>query len=137
MDKLKRIVLFSNDTECLSCLTKIANKCSEIVIALDNESEVLNKIREHKVDMVLLSLGAKVDEKPLCDVIRAIDKHLPIILISGDSGVGDYSLYFKGVDTLTKPIDSEILLRKIKLYKDLTDARVTLENILPKRRKED
>ena len=136
MDKLSKVLLFSKDKECRQCLSTVTSRCSNTVESYSEETEMLNAVRSG-ADMVIMALNSTQDGKPLCEVIRSINKHLPIILISDKSGQGDYSLYFKGVDTLPKPIDAEVLLRKVKLYKTLTEASITLENIAHNRREED
>lgn len=137
MGNLENVVLLSKDKECLRSLQRIMRKCSAKVHTFDSEEELITFIRHNTVDIVIMSMEVDKNDSPICEAIRAIQKELPIILISDKSGLGDYSLYFKGVDTMSKPIDAEVLMRKVHLYKTISEAQLTLENISFNRRAND
>lgn len=129
MDRLKSVIIFSKDKNCLNCLKRVMNKRSNEVYAFTQEEEVLNHLRIHKADIVIMSMLTDKNGSPICEAIRALQKELPIILVANEAGIGDYSLYFKGVDTIESPIDAEVLMRKVDLYKKLTEVQLTLDSI--------
>lgn len=137
MDQLNTIVIITKNLECEQILERITLKCSKKVKAFSDELKALNFIRGTKIDMVIMSMLTSEEGTPVCELIRSVDKEVPILLINRNSSHEDYSLYFKGVDTLDAPLDAEILLRKIKLYKNLTEATKTLEKLSQCRRKTD
>ena len=96
-------------------------------------SSSLGEMVDNPPDVLVMEVDMpEIDGVSMCDVIRNTPKlqDLPIVLVSGDSRIGDLSLYFKGVDIVNKPVDEEKLLSKIKVYHSLRTMHNTLCKLL-------
>lgn len=136
-DKLK-VVAIDNSLEYLRCLCKVLEESGCETFCFDSPEQAIVFLLANEVDVLVMSIHMpNLDGKDLCSIIRAHEelKSLPIVLISGDSSIGDFTLYFKGVDFMQKPVDPTQLLAKIKMYHKLKSMEDTLSNLLERRSK--
>jgi two-component system cell cycle response regulator DivK len=92
----------------------------DIVIA-ENGEEALQTTAIERPDLILMDLGMPVmDGWEATRILKADDnlKHIPIIAVTSHAMVGDEIEARKAGcdDYLPKPIDEDLLLRKIKKY---------------------
>jgi CheY-like chemotaxis protein len=92
----------------------------ETVIA-ENGEEALQKTESERPDLILMDLGMPVmDGWEATRLLKANDnlKHIPIIAVTSHAMVGDEIDARKAGcdDYLPKPIDEDLLLRKIRKY---------------------
>ena len=92
----------------------------ETVIA-ENGEEALQKTESERPDLILMDLGMPVmDGWEATRILKANDnlKHIPIIAVTSHAMVGDEIDARKAGcdDYLPKPIDEDLLLRKIRKY---------------------
>ena len=76
-------------------------------------------------DVLVMDLDMpKLNGTRVCDLLRDDPrfKDLPIVLVSGRESIGDFNLYFKGIDFVKKPVVGTELFNKIKLYNNLHNA---------------
>lgn len=101
------------------------------LISYSSAEEALLKLSSDMPDVLIMDLDMpRVNGFTVCDLLRNDErfKELPIVLVSGNKdNIGDFNLYFKGIDFMQKPINSVELISKIKLYHNLRTAysRVT------------
>jgi len=92
----------------------------DTVIA-ENGEEALQKTEIERPDLILMDLGMPVmDGWEATRILKANDnlKHIPIIAVTSHAMVGDEIDARKAGcdDYLPKPIDEDLLLRKIRKY---------------------
>ena len=92
----------------------------DTVIA-ENGEEALQKTEIERPDLILMDLGMPVmDGWEATRILKANDnlKHIPIIAVTSHAMVGDeIDAHKAGCDDyLPKPIDEDLLLRKIRKY---------------------
>lgn len=100
------------------------------VISYSSAEEALLKLSSDLPDVLILDLDMpRVNGLTVCNLLRKDPRFsdLPIVLVSGDKDdIGDFNLYFKGVDFMHKPINSIELINKIKLYHNLRSVYSTV-----------
>lgn len=128
-DKLDIVVIDNDKTDCIrDTLKEFAN-----LTVFDDAQRGLEYMEQHAPDILVMDINMPViDGQHMCNILRRSKnlKNLPIVLISGDSSIGDFSLYFKGVDFVQKPIDPDKLMGKVRLYHKLRVLQDTLEDML-------
>lgn len=131
-DKLK-VVALDSSLDYLNCLCKILEKSGCETFCFDSPEKAIVFLLANEVDVLVMSINMpNLGGKDLCSIIREHEelKTLPIVLISRDSSIGDFTLYFKGVDFMQKPIDPTQLLAKIRMYHKLKSMEDTLSDLL-------
>ena len=122
-NKLNLAIIEENKNQ-LSCMEALLGD-SCIVTGYSTTEEALLKMPLDMPDVLIMDLDMpKVNGKALCDLLRDDDrfKEMPIVLISGSPTIGDFNLYFKGIDFMRKPIVGDELITKIRLYHNLHNA---------------
>lgn len=119
LDKLEKLlekIFIKNDYEASVCFKS------------DNSSDVLDYVKENKVDVVLLDINLKANKSglDLANEIRKINKNIYIIFTTGHLEYAMLAYKYKTFDYIAKPITNERLEETIKrLFEDI--------NGLPKR----
>jgi FixJ family two-component response regulator len=132
MEKLKVVVL-DDDTYMVDALSKSLINFGIDAVGYSDPVEALHFIEVSDVDALITDVNMPlICGKSVCSILRASPhgKTLPIILISGDPSIGDYSLYFKGVDFMQKPCDIVRLIRKIYMYSSIEKAEKCVDSML-------
>ena len=117
----KKKILVVDDTEWnRDLMVQLLEDEYIILQAVDGEDGV-RKTEEEKPDLILMDLGMPVmDGWEATRKIKANDalKHIPIIAVTSHAMVGDEIDARKAGcdDYLPKPIDDELLLKKIKNF---------------------
>ena len=131
------VVSIDPNNDFAESLKEALQSCNCSVEYFKNPEKALVYMKENRPDMLIMGIRMPyMDGKDFCAVIRSTPEleKLPIVLVSGEASIGDFSLYFKGVDFMTKPIDANELITKIKMYHKLTMAEETLSSILERRK---
>lgn len=118
--------------QCLCELLEASDDIEKLVIYTSAE-EAYAHLLEDIPDVLIMDVDMpKLESLAFCDVIRKTPQlvDMPIVLISGDSKLGDFTLYFKGVDLISKPVDMNKLLSKMRLYTGLHKIKEKLEDLL-------
>ena len=119
----KKKILVVDDTEWnRDLLVQLLEDEYSVLQAVDG-AEGVRKTEEEKPDLILMDLGMPVmDGWEATRQIKANDalKHIPIIAVTSHAMVGDEIDARKAGcdDYLSKPIDDEALLKKIKKFLD-------------------
>ena len=95
--------------------------------------DTIKTLTKDKPDVLVMDSDMpKINGVPICNIIRDTPElaTLPIVLISGDAHLNDFSLYFKGVDVVKKPVNPDELIAKLNLYKDLDSLESKLKEVL-------
>lgn len=86
------------------------------VLLAESGKEALEKLREHKIDLLILDLRMPdMDGIEVLQQVRESDKELPIIVCTAVRGLkDDYSIWEGNVSAfITKPLDLDELRRKV------------------------
>jgi len=119
----KKTILIVDDTDWnRDLLVQLLEEDYQVLEAIDG-AEGVKKTEADKPDLILMDLGMPVmDGWEATRRIKANDslKHIPIIAVTSHAMVGDEIDARKAGcdDYLPKPIDEDLLLRKIKKFLD-------------------
>lgn len=133
-----KVVVVDSDPEHLKCLCDIMETVPCETKCFNSPEDALVSMVAETPDILLMNINMPVlNGRDLCSIVRSMPElqATPIVLISGDSSIGDFSLYFKGVDFMQKPIDPKELLARIKVYHKLKSMGDTLGSLLERRKK--
>lgn len=95
------------------------------ITCYSNAEEAMLKMTYNMPDVLVMDLDMpKLNGIRVCDLLRDDPrfKDLPIVLVSGRESIGDFNLYFKGIDFVKKPVVGTELFNKIRLYNNLHNA---------------
>jgi two-component system, cell cycle response regulator DivK len=117
----KKTILVVDDTEFNRDLVVQLLEDDYDVIIAENGAEALEKTEEQRPDLILMDLGMPVmDGWEATRLLKANDylRHIPIIAVTSHAMVGDEIEARKAGcdDYLPKPIDEDLLIKKIKKY---------------------
>ena len=117
----KKKILVVDDTDFnRDLVVQLLEDEYDMVIA-ENGAEALRKSEAERPDLILMDLGMPVmDGWEATRILKANDnlKHIPIIAVTSHAMVGDEIEARKAGcdDYLPKPIDEDLLIRKIRKY---------------------
>ena len=117
----KKKILVVDDTDFnRDLVVQLLEDEYDMVIA-ENGEEALQKSEAERPDLILMDLGMPVmDGWEATRILKANDnlKHIPIIAVTSHAMVGDEIDARKAGcdDYLPKPIDEDLLIRKIRKY---------------------
>lgn len=114
----KRILIVEDGEFNRDLLVQLLGDDYKVLVAVDGE-EGIKKARQERPDLILMDLGLPgLDGWEATRIIKATEelKHIPIIAVTSHAMVGDErkSLEAGCNDYLSKPIDEEELLAKIR-----------------------
>lgn len=123
----RKILIVDDNTFWVNFLVRLLEeKGYEILIAYDGQTGI-QKACQESPDVVLLDLKLPdLSGEEVLETIRAKEKHLPVIVITGYGGEQiAVELMKKGAaDYLSKPIDHEILLKAIQDAITIKEAQI-------------
>jgi DNA-binding response OmpR family regulator len=114
---MQRILAVDDNADILEVLQMVLEDSDYEVETLSDGSLLLDKIREHRPDLILLDIMlGNLDGRELCKTIKLRkDTHsIPIILISAGYNSSDIFNPNGADDFLAKPFDISELLGKIQ-----------------------
>lgn len=123
-ENLKLAIIEQNSDHLGYLHDKLKDFVQEIT-CYNNAEEALLKMTTNKPDVLVMDLDMpKLNGIKVCDLLREDSrfKDLPIVLVSGKEDIGDFTLYFKGIDFVQKPVIGTELYNKIRLYNNLHNA---------------
>lgn len=117
----KKTILVVDDTEFNRDLVVQLLEDDYDVIIAENGAEALEKSQQQRPDLILMDLGMPVmDGWEATRRLKANDqlRHIPVIAVTSHAMVGDEIEARKAGcdDYLPKPIDEDLLIKKIKKY---------------------
>ena len=126
----ERILVIDDEPNMLRLLrTILMDKTGYVVITTNNPLEVKGLLLQEPFDLVVTDLKMPlVDGMDLIDIIKKVDAHLPIIIITayGTSEVAEEAVKKGAYDFIVKPFRKETILITIKRALEWrTDARGT------------
>lgn len=112
------ILVVDDNPVNINILMEILSKIDDVVVALDGE-EALEAMEEEKPDLVLLDIVMPgMDGYEVCRRIKANPsfKEVPVIFLSGNDSTEEKQkgMELGAVDFMTKPIDSDMVVKKVK-----------------------
>jgi DNA-binding NtrC family response regulator len=114
----ERILVVDDEPNMLRLLkTIIMDKTGYVVFTTNNPLEVGKLLKEESFDLVITDLKMPlVDGLDLIDIIKKIDVHLPIIIITayGTTETAEEAVQKGAYDFITKPFRKETILITIK-----------------------
>jgi DNA-binding NtrC family response regulator len=114
----ERLLVIDDEPNMLRLLkTILMDKTGYTVITTNNPLEVQSLLLQEPFDLVITDLKMPlVDGIDLIDIIKKVDIHLPIIIITayGTSEIADEALKKGAYDFILKPFRKETILITIK-----------------------
>ena len=114
----ERILVIDDEPNMLRLLkTILMDKTGYTVVTTNNPLEVESLLQEERYDLVVSDLKMPlVDGIDLIDIIKKIDSHLPIIIITayGTSEIAEEAVRKGAYDFIVKPFRKETILITIK-----------------------
>jgi len=111
-------ILLVEDEESIRDLIKLNLEIEDYeVVCLDNGKEVVKTYHQEHFDLILLDVMLpEVDGFQVCEQIRLIDMHIPILMLTAKDAQSDKLTGLKkgADDYLTKPFNLEELLIRIE-----------------------
>jgi len=113
----ERILVIEDDGGIADALKRGLGYEGYIVDVAGSGKDGLASARERPPNLVILDVGLPdIDGLEVCQVLRAVDDRLPVLMLTGRDSVADQIL---GLDTgaddyLTKPFVFEILLARVR-----------------------
>jgi two-component system alkaline phosphatase synthesis response regulator PhoP len=117
----KRILLVDDEVDLVETLRfSLENEGYNVLVSHDGE-DALNKARKENPDLILLDLMLpKLDGYKVCRLLKFDEnyKHIPILMLTARTQEKDKLLGKEtgANDYITKPFDTDELLKKIKSY---------------------
>lgn len=127
------LVIIDDDKSSIIVLSEILRETVRSIQVFSSPEEALSSMLKNPPNMLIMDIHMpRLGGIALCDIIRRTESlaDLPIVLVSADRDIGDFSLYFKGVDFVQKPFDADVLINKVKLYHRLKTAKDTADKII-------
>jgi sigma-B regulation protein RsbU (phosphoserine phosphatase) len=127
----KRILVVDDDPAIINLTVGLLKRRYEVTAAHDGAA-ALAILSSQLVDLVLLDITMPgMDGIAVCRVMKEASRtrHIPVIFLSGHSDDGQVVQGFNagGVDYVTKPFDTAVLLARISTHLALRDSRAELE----------
>jgi adenylate cyclase len=121
MNQKPKLLIVDDEAYNVDYLEQELEECGYQIITAFNGKEALDKIRREQPDLVLLDLMMPiVDGFAVLSEIKADNdlREIPVIIVSAAT---DSKSIVKGVkqgadDYLTKPVDADLLVQKVKEY---------------------
>ncbi len=113
----KRILLVEDEASIRDLIKLNLEIENYEVVALDNGKEVVKTYNQEHFDLILLDVMLpEVDGFQVCEQIRLIDVHIPILMLTAKDAQSDKLAGLKkgADDYLTKPFNLEELLLRIE-----------------------
>ena len=111
-------ILLVEDEESIRDLIKLNLEIEDYeVVCLDNGKEVVKTYHQEHFDLILLDVMLpEVDGFQVCEQIRLVDMHIPILMLTAKDAQSDKLTGLKkgADDYLTKPFNLEELLIRIE-----------------------
>ena len=129
----KATIMIVDDTvENLRILNEILSLTEYRVLAFKKGQMALDAIFREKPDLILLDIMMpEIDGYDVCQRLKIspVTKDIPVIFISGLSGVDDKVKAFEmgGIDYITKPFQAEEVLARVKTHIKLYRLQAQLE----------
>jgi DNA-binding response OmpR family regulator len=115
---MKKILIIDDSRDLLNAMKIFLEAKGYLIKTNDSCKEILNDVKEFDPDLVILDVFLSgEDGREICKNLRrhTDTKHLCIILLSGSAtALGNYKDYGAD-DSIEKPFDINILLKKIEL----------------------
>lgn len=133
METKPNIIVLDDDVAFVKYLEAALTKLGATVFSFTDPVEALRFLEVTSCDALIMDVNMPVIcGRNVCSILRAssFGRSIPIILISGDPSIEDYTLYFKGVDFMQKPCDIKTLLRKVNMYSTIEKAKESVNSML-------
>ena len=113
-----KIMLVDDDAHVIDSLSNILNAAGFDVVAVADESTVLEKVRAELPSLIILDLALpQVPGLEICKRLKddVATRHIPVIMLTAKSGDGDKvaGLRLGSDDYVTKPFNPRELILRI------------------------
>jgi len=113
-----KIMLVDDDAHVIDSLSNILNAAGFDVVAVADESTVLEKVRAELPSLIILDLALpQVPGLEICKRLKddVATRHIPVIMLTAKSGDGDKvaGLRLGADDYVTKPFNPRELILRI------------------------
>ncbi len=116
---MTRILIIDDDPDVRTVMNVLMRKQGYEVETASRQEEALEKLHSFQPTIVLLDvLLSGSDGRELCRTIKASEelRHIPVIMFSAHPGAADNIASYGADEFISKPINTETLLRKIGAF---------------------
>ena len=116
---MNKILVVDDDPDILSLVETILSMHHFDVEAILKWEEIDNRVLSHQPDLILLDVSLSgADGRDICKRIKQTKEtqHLPVILFSANSSMGDDIASCYAEDFIAKPFELSHLVNTIKLH---------------------
>ncbi len=131
---MQNILIVDDKSENLFVLEKILERLQVNIIKASSGREAIQKCEDNEFALAILDIQMpEMDGYELAEIIRSDEKtkFLPILFLSAVYS-DDFNIFkgYKsgGVDFITKPFNTEILLSKVRIFLELDKQKISLKN---------
>ncbi len=138
LSKKLNILIVDNEEADLLAMTSLLEDFDANTITALSGSEALAKILKHDFALIIMNVQMPVMDGFEAATIMRKQVNTPIIFVTAISVKNRYN--FKGyesgaIDYVLKPVEPEILKSKVRVFLDLHEQKVLLQNEMTERRK--
>ena len=116
---MSRILIIDDDPDVRTVMNVLMKKQGYEVETASRQEEALEKLHSFQPTVVLLDvLLSGADGRELCRTIKATEslRHIPVIMFSAHPGAADNIASYGADEFISKPINTEALLRKVESF---------------------
>lgn len=116
---MKNILVIDDDIPILEVMKILLEDCGYQVTTANNVDDAKKYLKKQIPDLIFIDVS--INGKSGCDITRQLKagiktKHIPIIILSANSGVKDLAEEAGADDFLPKPFDIQDLTVKVSRY---------------------
>ena len=115
---MTRIMIIDDDPDVRMVMDHLMKRQGYEVETASRREEAMEKLQSFQPSVILLDvLLSGSDGRELCQEIKSNDltKHVPVIMFSAHPGAADNISSYGADDFITKPVNTEVLLKKLHL----------------------
>jgi DNA-binding response OmpR family regulator len=116
---MKRVLIIEDEPVIAEMMSILLETEGYTVISLADTGWARRKLHDKEVDLVMLdlNLGGEAGQS-MCSYIKAQDdlKHIPVVLVSGNSDLEQISTDCGADDFIAKPFDLDNFIGKVQAY---------------------
>lgn len=118
---MNNILVVDDDKDVISVLEMVLPQYGFAVRGVNRSDEIFKILPKFLPQVILLDVNLEdEDGRFICNDLKTqyLTKKIPIILISGNDKVKDDVEYFMADDFILKPIQTEVLVSRLKWFTD-------------------
>ena len=113
---MAKSIVLHEESDCRELIKRVLLENGHEVVAFDEEDVALAWTRSNPVDLAIVSLGSSVSKNEVCQQLKQVNTNLKILVLArlAAKDFAKKALEQGADDYLLKPVDIEVLERKVK-----------------------